>query len=602
MKLRGRLISLSATWVLAGPAYSQNAGLESLVAQSQAAMEGNRWEEALDFNKRVVSRYGQENPFRVYGAQFGTVYYRKGVCEMKLKRWDEAMRSFEICYRDFPNEGKDPGNSYQKLALLKWGEAAMGAEDWELAISRFSKFTDERDRKGDPFPQGAFYINLAVCQYRLGRLAEGNENLEIAIRNKGDFPTPDSGIVAGFQGLVEAAIAKRDEQVLLDFIGKNRGELIIGQEEMKGFSGVFLKLAGDALAAGMQRAAIAVYQFVPDTGDDATEALKLAAMALIHERNGNVRGAFAGYLQIERYFPKAANRENHLYQLIRTASLIGEADLAKEHAGRMLRDFPQSAHLQEIRGAGIEIPETAPAPAAVAPPRQDFVAGVPKTPAFTVAIDFYQGRKYREARDAFAGVASRPGVPEDEKLLAEFYQTECLRKLGDLDGLAKAVSSFGGKAALGVLRSRQLEIDALWEAVRTKNWHHLESLASGRTDQRLPGDQRAQVACCLGLALENTGHPVEALNAYNIAMTSDAGASEEIARDAALNVMRIHLADAEVRQAIATWMTPEEDKLSSGFLKLREAASVATLFELSLGAGTPLPAELKELLKYKGGA
>ena len=38
-----------------------------------------------------------------------------------------------------------------------------------------------------------------------------------------------------------------------------------------------------------------------------------------------------------------------------------------------------------------------------------------------------------------------------------------------------------------------------------------------------------------------------------------------------------------------------------GFSRLKEAAAVAFLFELTLGAGTPLPAEFKEFLKHHGG-
>ena len=251
MKFRRALACLSAAWLLSIPEFSQDETLATLVEKSRVAMNESRWEQALDFNTKAVSRFGKNDPLQTYGSQFGTIYYRKGVCEMKLKRWPDALRSFEICYQDFPNQGVVRSNPFQKLALLKWGEAAMGAGQWALAVSRFAKFTDERDKLRDTFPQGAFYINMAVCQYRLGRLPAGNENLEIAIINKYNFPTPESGIVTGFQALVEAALAKHDEQALLDFIGKNRGELIIEPVAMRNYTSVFLKLAGDALAAGM---------------------------------------------------------------------------------------------------------------------------------------------------------------------------------------------------------------------------------------------------------------------------------------------------------------------------------------------------------------
>ena len=597
LKFRSALACLSAAWLLCIPAFSQNESLETLVEKSRVAMNESRWEQALDFNSQAVSRFGKNDPLQTYGSQFGAVYYRKGLCEMKLKRWQDALRSFEICYQDFPNQGAVRSNPFQKLALLKWGETAMAAGQWELAVSRFAKFTDERDKLRDTFPQGAFYINMAVCQYRLGRLPAGNENLEIAIRNQQNFPTPESGIVAGFQALVEAAIAVRDEQALLDFIGKNRGGLILVPAEMRNYSGVFLKLAGDALAAGMQRAAIAVYQFVPATEAGPAEIVRLAAIALIHEMNGNVRGALAAYQQLELYFPDSADREEHLYQLIRTATLINAADLARRYAGRLLKDFPQSTHLAEIRASGMEIPENV----AATPPRtanEPDLAGqlLPATPAFTAAMDLYQGRNYQQAMAAFAAIKSRPKAERETTTFAAFYEMECQRKLGDLTGLANALRSFQKDPALGGYRLRQLEINALWDVVRTKSWDRVEALASQRLGEKLPGDQRAQVSYCQGQAFENLGRGSEALGAYNIAMTADAGASEEIARQAALGVLRIHRAEPEVQAALTA---PAEINLESpSNLRLREAAAVAFLFELTLGAGTPLPQEFKDLLKH----
>ena len=598
MKLHALLIYSFVAWSLGVTARGENEGLEGWVAKAQVAMDANRWEDALDLNKRVVSRYGQENPLREYGAQFGAVYFRKGLCEMKLKRWDDAMRSFEICYRDFPNDKADQGNHYQKLALLKWGESAIAMEAWELAIQQFAKFTDERDRQRDVFPQGVFYISLAACHYKLGHISEGNENLEIAIRNQADFPTPDSGIIAGFQALVETALAHKDEQALLDFIGKNRGGLIIQQEEMQKFSTVFLKLAGDALAGGMQRAAVAIYQVIPDADDDTTERIKLAAMALIHEKSGHLRGAFAAYRQLERYFPRDSGREVNLYHLVRIAVILREEKLAQLYAGRLLAEFPGSVRLGEIREAEIDFPETA--SAALPLKREATLASslpLPQTPEFAAAIDLYQGRYYREAALAFSKI--QRGADEVAATFAEFYGTECLRKLGDLEGLAKAVESLEKNPVLGAARLRQLKINTMWESVRTKNWSPLALQASDWLDHEIPSDQRAQAALCHGLALENLGHPAGALDAYSMAMTADAGASEEIARQAALHALRLHHADPDVQAALAGGAAPKQDSL--GFPRLKEAAALARLFESTLGAGTALPQEFRGFLNQHGG-
>lgn len=602
----GRIVSkFGATCVvwlaLTATAFSQGAELGGLMEDGRAAMGKKEWQRALDLHTQAVTRFGQDDPLREFGAQFGAVFYHKGVCEMKLGKWAEAMRSFETCYRDFPNTVRDPGNPFQHLALCKWGEAAMGAGEWELAASRFAKFMSERDRTRDTFPHGSFYVNLAVCHYQLGRIPDGNENLEIAIRNKLDFPTPESGIIAGFQALVGAAITGRNEQVLVDFIGSNRGALVPDSPEDAGYSHVFLKLAGDALAAEMWRASLAIYQLIPPASGNAAiahapDAIRLAAIALIHEKAGNVRGAYACYLQLEANHPGAANRESNLHQLVRTASVIGEFEAARMHAGRLRRDFPDSAFLEEIRAMGIdplEVPPVAPLPGNSG----DAVSkALPDSREFATALDLHQGRKYQEARAAFRKIQhSGAGWEADA---AAFYEMESMRKSGNLEGLEKVLAEFKRQSNLDANRLRQLEIHRLRNAVRKGDWESAKALASRLNSVPLPADQRCQVAFCRGLAFENSGQSAEALIAYNTAMTADAGASEDVARLAAIHVMTLHLADLEVRAAMDRWGTADDDRDSPGYFRLREAAAVAALFELSLGAGSRLPAELGVLLKY----
>ena len=375
--------------VLTTPAHAQD-DIGALVNRALLAMKQENWEEALKLNTEAVTRFGKNA--QVIGPRFGTIYYRKGICELKLKKWNDAMQSFETCYRDFPNKEKG-GNIFEKMALLKWGEAAMGAKNFELAITQFQKFLQERDKTRDKYPQGAFYVSLAICHYQLGRIPEGNENLEIAIKNKDRFPTPDAGIISGFQALVNGAILKQNEQALLDFIAKNRGELTVAPYAMCQYSKVFMKLAGDAVAAGMERAAMALYQFVPTTdaaiedtrtqlktmgalktiregrtrlfrkkledqlaalesekrGKKSTETVKLGAMAFIHEKNGNVRGAYAAYHQLETYYPNCEKREDNLFNLVRTSSLVAAGPETQAYAETFVKTFPKSKYIPAVR-------------------------------------------------------------------------------------------------------------------------------------------------------------------------------------------------------------------------------------------------------------
>ncbi len=380
--------------LLCQTAGAQQDDLGTLANKGLVAMNAEKWDEALKHHTEAVTRFGGKNALTLHGPRFGQIHYRKGICETKLKRWNEAMASFEACHRDFPNSAREGGgNPFEKMALLRWGEAAMGAENWELAITQFQKFLKERDKERDKFPQGTFYVRLAICHYRLGRIPEGNENLEIAIRNKERFPTADSGIVAGFQALVSGVILKRNEQALLDFIEKNRGELVIDPFAMQDYSRVFMRLAGEAVGADMQRAAFALYQFVPSTdaaiddirarlrsmgelkslkdgtlvlvraklegdlktlendrrGKKANEMDKLGAMAFLHEKNGNVRGAHAAYKQLEAYYPASGKREDNLYHLVRTSSLIAPGMETQTYGETFLKNFPNSKHVPAVR-------------------------------------------------------------------------------------------------------------------------------------------------------------------------------------------------------------------------------------------------------------
>lgn len=222
---------------------------------------------------------------------------------------------------------------------------------------------------------------------------------------------------------------------------------------------------------------------------------------------------------------------------------------------------------------------------------------------FAEAMDLYQARKYAEAKAKFIEVKERYksvySLENSPAALAAFYELECLRKLGDLDGLTAALQNFDKDPLTRDTQMRQLELYVMWDAARAKNWESLDKLARERAETRLPGDQRAQVAYCQGMALEGLQKPDEAILAYQTAMTADAGASEVVARQAALRVMAIRNEDEEVRKAMRDWDKPAANKNSPGFAKLTEAAVVAGLYEMTLGAGAPLPTEFQELLKYR---
>lgn len=224
-------------------------------------------------------------------------------------------------------------------------------------------------------------------------------------------------------------------------------------------------------------------------------------------------------------------------------------------------------------------------------------------PAMSKAIDLMENRKYAEAKESFGRIreACKPVIsaPGNPGTLAAFYEMECMRSTGDLEGLSTALKDFVKDPLINDSHLRQVELYVLWDAVRTKSWERLGILAEQQSQNPLSPGHRAQVSYCGGLAMENQDKPAEALIAYSAAMTADAGDSDYVAREAALRVLAIHSADEEVKRAITNWGTKDENKNGRGYNDLIEAAAVAELFEKTLGGGAPLPDEYKKLLKYR---
>lgn len=382
----------SAVTFSTGSAQDQDIGL--MVNNGLKAMQAQKWEEALKIHSDIIEQHGKNNPLQIYGPQFGNIYYRKGMCELKLKQFAEALKSFEITAKNFPNAGRTDGNNqFEKMAILRMGEAQMGLEQWQEALASFDKFLKERDKAKDEYKEGLFHLSLAICHYKLEDLVKGNENLEIAIRNKERFETPSAGIIAAFQAMVETAINKKNEAAITDFITKNRADLTLRPYAMQDFSRVFMKLAAQAIGAQMYRATMALYHFVPPTditveelrlkssslanlrglkdgdetlikeklesdlkrldeyrrGKSAPEMVKLGAMAFIHEAHGNVRGAYAAYQQLEYFYPTSAKREDNLYNLVRTAAMISRGGITQKYGERFLKNFPNSKHAPAVK-------------------------------------------------------------------------------------------------------------------------------------------------------------------------------------------------------------------------------------------------------------
>ncbi len=228
---------------------------------------------------------------------------------------------------------------------------------------------------------------------------------------------------------------------------------------------------------------------------------------------------------------------------------------------------------------------------------------------FSEAMSLYQARDYAEAKKKFlvcnAAFKKVDTAPNNYGTLAGFYVLECSRRQFDLSSLSSEQEKFRKDGLTRETQLQQLEVNAFWEAVRSKSWERLDRLAEGWRKRKVTGTQRAQIAYCHGLALEelakkNPKRMTEALNAYNRALSADFTASHEIVIAAASNALRMYSSNPKVQLAIKLWGSEDENKGSSGYQLLLEANTLTKLYiEAGWDVSKPLTPEYKAFLKYE---
>ncbi len=321
--------------------------------------------------------------------------------EQAAEMFTAAKESFTQC-RAFPTDAKGE-NIYHTKALLYLGESEQSLREFKLAIANYKKFLSERatKEKKDRYHIGMYNINMAICHFKLEKpaLAEGLTYYETALKNKDKMRVPDAAIVSAFKDFAAAAIIEKKEQMLVDFVNNNRGVLTLDPYEMYQFIPFFRKYAAEAFSKDMLNAAFTLYALMPGTSEtvedlsvfdknligfkrsvvadgfinknsrqsvariqndlahieksikagEPHELLALRSLAFTHESEGYTRGAYNAYKTMERHYKKTKGREDNLYNLVRTSSLIGEV-METEKFGRLfLKKFPDSDYVEAVK-------------------------------------------------------------------------------------------------------------------------------------------------------------------------------------------------------------------------------------------------------------
>jgi hypothetical protein len=233
---------------------------------------------------------------------------------------------------------------------------------------------------------------------------------------------------------------------------------------------------------------------------------------------------------------------------------------------------------------------------------------------FTDAMNLYRAKNYGEAKVKFAecevSFKSVDSLPDNYATLGGFYKMECSRRSGDLDALSAELEKYRKDGLTRDNHYLQLEVYRFWEAVRLKDWAHIDRLATGDSWQgrKVPSELRVQLEYCHALALDELAKegPKEdssrwgpVINAYNRVLSADATASIDLVLKAANNLMRIYAEDEGVQLAIKNWKTEHEKVSSVGYQKLMEANTLAQFYkQVGFHEIQPLITDYEKFLNY----
>ena len=387
------------------------AQIQELFPAADEARKAGKFEEAQKILTKIIDQEG-ESAVNKHGAKFGVIYYNKGVLELvlaeKLKRAKDdagyqkwcaaAASSFETCFKDFPDGAggkEDLKNPFHTASLQRWGDAVRGLNNHTKAVDLYNQFLAKR-KKRDAFSpnEGAFYVHLATSNFLLAKpnIKDGIKHLEKGAFGKLGLAVAPNSKIQAYKAFSDAVIKSKDENVLVDFLDRNSGNLKSTPYEMYKNSLIFAQMGNVALKAEMNTLAFKLFALVPSTPaviDDikaiikqlpkrrglrdgsilidiaqlkktqksleqqvikgtTTDATVLKSLVYMHQKAGNLRGVYAVLKQLEKDYSKSKDREGNLFNLVNISAVLDQADDTIEYGNRFLSDFKKSKKKPDV--------------------------------------------------------------------------------------------------------------------------------------------------------------------------------------------------------------------------------------------------------------
>ncbi|HUF62453.1 MAG TPA: tetratricopeptide repeat protein [Verrucomicrobiales bacterium] len=386
---------LAAVFALAGIPWSGSAQdsetVTSLFNRGVSHMESDEWEQAHASFSRIVEVFGTDDPMTFYGPQFGVIYYHKGLCEMRLGRYDEAIGSFETCHRQFPNRVLDDAetpsiNKYWKVSVFEWAAALQQVEDYESALRKYKEFLELKPEPGS-FKPAAYFINIGICYIKSRKVVEGETEIAKAFDKKDEYGATAAdlwrALVVLARGWMAVEEGEREATQARGVKFLNTYRHLLAQDHflMSGYTSTLLVLGQEATKADMSSLALQLYSYVPDSQRAILEAdvfhtpggrmapadqrkrdgLKAAVdsgdppeinaffgIAQAYQNRGDNRAGMVIYEQLANRYLKSKNRPEILHAATAMAAGIGEMLKAQKYGLIFLEQYPEHELKDEV--------------------------------------------------------------------------------------------------------------------------------------------------------------------------------------------------------------------------------------------------------------
>lgn len=223
--------------------------------------------------------------------------------------------------------------------------------------------------------------------------------------------------------------------------------------------------------------------------------------------------------------------------------------------------------------------------------------------SYNKAIDLYNQGEFDLAKVEFTKCkeeySSLKNLDGNYAMLSAFYEMECARRKGDLETLNTLLDAFRPDAIVNENVLTQLSIYPFWEAARNESWDRLILIAEQWDKKKIPGSQRAQVAYCHALALEGKGDIENALLKFNEVIALSELKEVEVIENACDKIIALILADEENKERFDLIGEKDAETKSRSYYQLREASSIAKLWDGMTSQTRPLNPKYASLLKLK---